>query len=405
MEAWRDALLVLANYIHLSTTTSMKLLICFALGFLTVSPLLAQNTISPPMHPDHWEVPDERASFITHKGVPALQVTPNPNALFAAPGQVVLKDFAFTEGTIEFDVELTDFFLSTFYFRRQDATDAELFYLRTYRADDPTGPDAIQYTALTKGVALWDLHPRYQAPAQIYKDGWNHIKLVISGARMQVYVNDMTMPALSIPQLAGPSGAGSLAFEGGGIFANLVIKPGATETLPPEAAYDPVVDDPRYLHTWQVSEPFVLPPGQELVSAMLFRAHSDHLPDSAAVWRSITTERDGLLNLSRQFGRSTDRRAVWLKKLIHAEEAGSRMLHLGFSDEVWVMLNGRLVYVDKNLYSHPIAKDAFGQIAVDDASFALPLQEGENELLIGVANSFFGWAIMARFDNIDGLQL
>ena len=224
----------------------MKLLLPSLLPLFASAPLFAQDTAtSIPMQPDRWQAPEGRASFITPRGVQALQVTPDPAILFAAEGQVVLKDVAFTEGIIEFDVGLTDFFLSTFYFRRQNAEDAELFYLRTYRADDPTGPDAIQYTALTKGVALWDLHPRYQAPAQIKKEGWNHIKLVISGARMQVYVNDMAKPALSIPQLMGPAGAGSLAFEGGGIFANLVVTPGATEGLTPAAAYDPVADDPR----------------------------------------------------------------------------------------------------------------------------------------------------------------
>ena len=112
-----------------------------------------------------------------------------------------------------------------------------------------------------------------------------------------------------------------------------------------------------------------------------------------------------MVNLSRRFGNSEERRAVWLKKTIHSDNEQPRKLNLGFSDEVWVMLNDRLVYVDKNLYSHPIMKDAFGQISIHDASFTLPLEEGENELLIGVANSFFGWAIMARFENTDGLIL
>ena len=354
---------------------------------------------------DRWVAAPGRAEFITHRGVPAMKITANPEVLFAEPGQVVLKDYQFDEGTIEFDVELTDFFLSAIYFRHKDAENAELFYLRTYRADDPSGPDAVQYTELTKGVALWDLHPRYQGPATVKKNGWNHIKLVISGQRMHVYVNDMEKPALVIPELMGMPGPGSIAFEGGGIFANLVVNPGETGGISSEAAYDPVMDDLYYIHDWQVSESFPLPPGHELVSAMLFRAYSDHFPTDSTDWYSIQTERDGLINLSRRFGRSKERRAVWLKKNIHANEKLARTLNLGFSDEVWVLLNGKLVYVDKNLYSHPIMKDAFGQISIHDASLTLPLEEGDNELLIGVANSFFGWAIMARWENIDDLVM
>ena len=384
----------------------MKRVLAFILLFLPSVSLTAQDIErSISMTRDNWEAAPGRAEFITHKGVPALKVTANPEVLFAQPGQVVLKNTQFAEGTIEFDVELTDFFLSVIYFRRQNAENAELFYIRTYRADDPTGPDAVQYTELTKGVALWDLHPRYQGPALIKKEGWNHVKLVISGQRMNVYVNDMDNPALSIPQLMGPIDPGSIAFEGGGIFANLVIKPGATEGLTPEAAYDPVNTDSRYIHQWQTSEPFPLPPGRELVSAMLFRAYSDHFPTEETEWKSIKTEREGLVNLSRRHGRSDERRAVWLKTKIHSNKEQQGTLHLGFSDEVWVLLNNKLVYVDKNLYSHPIMKDAFGQISIDDASFTLPLEEGENELLIGVANSFFGWAIMAQIENTNGLLL
>lgn len=379
----------------------MKTLLSLTFCLLTASPLFAQSI---PMTADRWEAPSERAEFITHRGIPSVKVTASPEALFAEQGQVVLKDLLFTDGTITFDVELTDFFLTAVYFRRQNAENAEVFYLRTYRAGDPTGPDAVQYTAVTKGVALWDLHPRYQGPAAITKEGWNHIKLVVSGERMRVYVNDMGSPALTIPQLAGDAGPGGLAFEGGGIFANLVVTPGETEGLAPQASYDPAGDDPRYIHNWQVGEAFELPPGRELVSAMQFRAHSDHYPTDSTAWHPVDAERGGLINLSRRFGRSDQRRAVWLKKTIHANKAQPHTLHLGFSDEVWVLLNGQLVYVDKNLYSHPIMKDAFGQISTTDASITLPLQEGENELLIGVANSFFGWAIMAQWDNIDGLS-
>ena len=74
-----DMLLVFHNYVHLSITAFMKLLICFTLSLLTVYPLFAQDSSHKiPMQADHWEVPDGRASFITHKGVPALKVTPSP---------------------------------------------------------------------------------------------------------------------------------------------------------------------------------------------------------------------------------------------------------------------------------------------------------------------------------------
>ena len=380
----------------------------FLLLLLVWSPLLVtaqENSSSIPMTAQYWEAEAGRVEFITHRGVPALKVTPSPDGIFIGPAQVVLKDVEFATGTIEFDVELADFFLSTIYFRRENATNSELFYLRKYRADNPTGPDGIQYTTLTKGVALWDLYPDYQAPATFYNEGWNRVKLVVSEKRMRVYVNDMEVPSITIPELMGDSEAGGIAFEGGGIFANLSIKHGVTNGLNKDAAFDPVKEDIRYLHHWQVSEPFDLPPGREMVSAMLFRAHSDHLPDEQTKWHKLEAERSGLVNLSRLFGKSDERRAAWLKTTIHSNIDQQRMMDFGFSDEVWVLLNDQLVYVDKNLYSNPIMKHPFGQMTINDTSFSLPLKEGENELLIGVANSFFGWAIMARLRNMDGIVL
>ena len=269
----------------------MKFLPAFILCLFSSHILNAQNAEQIiPMTEDNWEAALGRAEFITHRGIPAMRITANPEALFARPGQVVLKDVQFANGTIEFDVELADFFLSAVYFRRQNAENAELFYVRTYRADDPTGPDAVQYTELTGGVALWDLHSRYQGAAAIKKEGWNHIKLVISGQRMHVFVNDLKEPTMTIPQLMGSSRPGSIAFEGGGIIANLVIKPGITEGLVSEAAYDPTKDDSRYIHQWYVSEPVTLPPGHELVSAMRFNAYSDSFPTDSTAWKTIETE-------------------------------------------------------------------------------------------------------------------
>lgn len=382
----------------------MKIALFLFLMSLPTYVLTAQNTVlNIPLTEANWGAEPDRAKFITHRGVPALKVTPSPDVLFARQGQVVLEEVQFSDGTIEFDVEITDFFLSAIYFRHQDTENAEVFYLRTYRAGDPTGPDAIQYTTLTKGVALWDVHPKYQTSAVIHKEGWNHIKLVISGKRMLVYVNDMDVPAMEIPELVGATTSGKIAFEGGGIFANLVIKPGATENLSTEAAFDPIRSDLRYMHNWEMTDPFVLAPGRELVSAMLFNAYSDHYPTENTNWHTITSEHNGLINISRKLGKSDDRRAVWLKKTIHSNSEQIRQMNLGFSDEVWVLLNGRLVYIGKNLYSHPIMKNPFGQISIHDASFSLPLQEGDNTLLVGVANSLFGWAIMARLENTDGV--
>lgn len=384
----------------------MKTTITLAVLLTHVFTLHAQeNRVIIPMTEEHWEAEPGRAEFITHKSVPAIKIMATGENLFTGPAQVVLKDFEFTDGTIEYDVELTDFFLSIIYFRREDAQNSDMFYLRTYRADDPVGPDAVQYTTLTKGVALWDLHPRYQGPAVIHKEGWNHIKLVVSGRQMQIFVNDISQPTLVIPELLDGDARGGIAFEGGGIYANLVVRPGDTKGNSSEAGFDPISHDTRYIHSWEVSEPVDLPLGNELVSAAVGGGiYSDYLPvDSSSTWEYMETEREGLVNLSKRYGKSERRRFVWLRKTIKTQFTQEITMNLGFSDEVWVLLNGGLVYVDKNIYSQPIQKDLLGQISIENASFVLPLTEGKHELLIGIANTFFGWGIMPRFEHKNGI--
>jgi hypothetical protein len=108
----------------------------------------------------------------------------------------------------------------------------------------------------------------------------------------------------------------------------------------------------------------------------------------------------GLVNLTRKFGRSNPRRFVWLKTTVNAATAQTKKLQLGFSDEVWVLVNGRALYTDKNWYTHPIRKEPAGRCSIENTSFSVPLQAGDNTILIGVANDFYGWGIIARLDDL-----
>jgi len=46
-----------------------------------------------------------------------------------------------------------------------------------------------------------------------------------------------------------------------------------------------------------------------------------------------------------------------------------------------------------------------GRCTIDNSSFNLPLKEGKNELLIGLANYFYGWGIIARFENMNDIKM
>ncbi len=342
-----------------------------------------------PMTPERWDFPAGSVEFLDYKGLPAMKILSNGE-------KVILREFEFSNGTIEYDMEPQSEGFAGLFFRMADANETEYLYLRTARAGNPMAMDAVQYAAFTKGVNLWDLLDHYQGPANIKKNEWNHIKLVVSGRQMIVYVNDVERTTLEIPRLEGEPISGSIAFNGTCTIANLIIRPDSVEGLSPREGFDPTHHDPRYLREWQVSDPKSLPKGREL--------YEGEFPGPDTRWQSLSAERRGLVNLTRLYG-TGERRFVWLRvKLILANEQ-KRNISLGFSDEVWVYLNRQPVFVDKNIYTSPgMRKTPGGRISIENSEFEVSLKAGENELLIGVANDFFGWGIISRLDNMEGIE-
>ncbi len=349
------------------------------------------SEIKIPMTAARWDFPANSVEFIDHKGVPAMKI-------LGQGDKIVLKDLQFSDGTIEFDMEPQAEPFAGIYFRMADSNETEFFYLRVARAGNTVAMDAVQYAAFNKGVNLWDLLDYYQGPANFKKNEWNHFKMVISGKQMLVYVNDMMRPTLEIPRLEGNTSEGKLAFNGRCVIANLLVKPGVVDGLSPREGFDPTHHDPRYIRAWQVSDPQSLPRGRELYEGDFSKPN--------AVWQDIKAERRGLVNLTRVFGGSENRRYVWLRvKLISANEQ-KRKISLGFSDEVWVYINKQPVFVDKNIYYSPqMRKTPDGRISIENAEFEVTLNRGENDLLLGVANDFFGWGIIARLDNMEGIEV
>ena len=377
----------------------MKHAFLFAVVFvIAVSSSYAQDTITRiPMDADHWTSRNGDVEFTEHKSIKAMKILSRQEFMVANGVQ-------FSDGTIEFDVALEERGFS-FYFRRNGDMDAEVIYLRRFQLGNNSAPDLIQYTAVTNGVLLWNVHAHYQGPAAHKVGEWNHVKIVASGRRMLLYMNDMETPVLNIPNLEASTSVGGIAFEGETILANLEIKPGHVEGLSPEPEFDITEHDPRYLREWEVSEPFALPFGHEMVSANRNFIAGPYLPTEETVWTSISAERLGLVNLSRRFGVHEERRGIWLRMKLTSEVAQMRRVDFGFLDEVWVVVNGQLVYVDKNTYNNPIMKEPAGRLSVESTSFVLPLQEGENELLVGLAGDFWSWGIVARLDDNGGITM
>jgi hypothetical protein len=359
-------------------------------SWLAVAPVHAADTVSYPFTPERWTLSDG-IKVVEHRGVQAIEIPRLPTK-----PEAVLKGLTFTNGTIELDVEGTTGLGPSIGFHRRDAGTYELFYVRP-QPDCAAKADCVQYAPVTKNVLLWDIFPGPQASARYVMNQWNHLKLVVSGRRLRVWVNGGA-PALDVTSLEGDVHSGAIVLQGTGFLANVKVTPDAVEGLDPKPGPDPTAKDARYVRAWMVSP----------VSALAAGASPDfgQRPMTKAGWTPLPAETGGLVNISRRYGLPEGRSLVWLRTTIRAAAASEKRAAIGWNDEVWVFVNGKQVYADVNEYLKPESrKKPDGRLSLENGSFALPLQAGDNEVVVGVANAFFGWGLMLRLDDAAGVTL
>lgn len=328
--------------------------------------------------------------------------------LTAATGRAEYRDVELENGTIEFDLEVTEHRSFVFVtFRNQAGGEHEEIYFRPHKS---RLPDAIQYTPTYKNQSQWQLyHDAYSTAAAPLPPGKPiHVKLVVQSQMGMVYVDDMETPRLLF-YLARPAAPGFVSLSsfmptGGpeGIttarFTNLSVRPDdVDETVFPvvEAFMPPA----GRVSEWLLSPTFAPPEGpvRELPRELL----------ESSDWQRVgTTLIGGFVEIERHVERPDGaRRAAVLARLqITVSEATTRRLDLGFSDEVSVFLNGRLIASANDDYSFNEPRRQ-GLLDLSQLAVYLPLEEGENELTLAVTDRFGGWGLAGQFEDPSGLGI
>ena len=172
-------------------------------------------------------------------------------------------------------------------------------------------------------------------------------------------------------------------------------------TVSPEPAIDPRDADGGLIRNWRLSTFSALPNGKDPTY--------NEMPGSSQEWKRISTERNGLVNLSREYGRplpEPNRAVAWLKTTITSDKKQTKKVDIGWTRELWVFVNGKLVYADKNLFELEGARKVpDGRCSLENGSFPLALEAGDNEVAVAIANTFFGWGLMLRVAGPEGVHL
>jgi hypothetical protein len=384
------------------------LLMLATLSVATGPMATAGSPLAYPMNADTWTMAASMVSmggvagsakFARYEGMPTGTMTLNE-------GVAVSNAAHLSQGTIEFDIKPLGYNDAGVIFHRHGALDGEFFYLRA-NPDCPAADDCIQYAPITHGLMAWNIYPNYQRPAQISPTGWNHVRLVVAEDSLQVYLNHSIEPSLVVPKLRALSHDGGLGFKGPAIYANLVVTPSEWPILPAVVAE---TVEPGTVTSWLAAPPTAHDRAQAVVAR-------DEPP--AAAWSPIEAEATGLVNLGRAFepAQSPSLSLGWLKTSVTASAPMGRILRLGFAPQLWVFLNGSLVYSGVNSYFP--AEDRLspdGRLDAENASVHLDLRQGANEIVLAVGNDWrphgptpmvthYGWGAEAHFDHMSGLTL
>ena len=153
--------------------------------------------VDVPMVSDRWQKMFGNPEFKEHKGAQALVITAEGAA---KPGDHVsqrddrVRRRAGGDGRRARVPHAGPRDVRDVYFRPQ--------------ANCASAPDCMQYAPFTHKVLLWDMFPQYQSPAPLRQNEWNHVKVVISGRRMNVFVNGAASPTLAVGSLEGDAPKG-----------------------------------------------------------------------------------------------------------------------------------------------------------------------------------------------------
>lgn len=346
--------------------------------------------------------PQGDAQFLQKEGFPQ-------GLLVLKAGSEALDGLTFQNGTIEYDFKPLAADMPGLQFRVSGpaaAPDGEEVYFRVF-GDERASDDGMQYVPLIHGFMPWNLYPQYQHQAPLV-NGWNHVKLVVTAHRLRVYVNHLPEPVLSVDHLESDSRQGSLRVRGPAIFANLEITPGVVDGLPSAGGPDAAAGDRGLVRQWRIS------PLQPL-RAGFTPAYAD-MPVRPSAWRTVASDRGGLLNLNRQYQISQDPPAIeWLLFTVKAGRSGAKRVSLGWIGQVWIFVNGQAVTQGKNFYyPETERRNPDGRLSYANGSFDLPLRSGTNEVALALYSAThddlsrrtkYGWGAMLRFNDASGLRL
>ena len=357
-------------------------------------------TLSVPADAARWDLQGQ-AKAVEYQG---------RQSLFLDGGAAVLNDLEMRDGVIDVDVATpaSRGFFGIQFRVANDGANSEWVYLRQHKSGLP---DALQYTPVLNTGLNWQIYngPGFTGAVDIPKDVWFHLRLEVVGAQAKLYVKDMDRPALVMNDLKSGVQKGQVALyvlTGETYFSNFEIR--QLPEAPWERHLPPM--PPGTLTTWSLS------PSYDALERNLERPLA--ASESQAIrWQDVEAEPPGFVVINRYresphprvtFANDFSKRlepqpgtkVVYARTRIVSERDQVKKLSLGYSDEVSVFLNGKILYRGRSAQN--FRDPAFlGIVNPENDAVYLPLKKGRNELMLAVSELGGGWGFICRLENVE----
>ncbi|HXJ46815.1 MAG TPA: hypothetical protein VNK47_09095, partial [Candidatus Dormibacteraeota bacterium] len=330
-------------------------------------------------------------------------------ALLIDGGAAILKDFEMRDAVIDVDVA-TPAARGFFGFDVRidaDGKNYEEIYLRQHQSGYP---DAMQYTPVLNTGRNWQIFngPGFTGAVDIPKDAWFHLRLEVAGAQAKLYVKDMEKPALVMDDLKSGVQKGQFALftlTGETYFSNFEIR--ATPDAP-WTRHLPAVP-PNTITKWSIS------PSYDGLARNLERPLSPS-ESTAIQWQDVEAEPPGFVVLYRyrqaphprvtfQSDFSTrlqpqpGMQVLYARTNIQSDRDQIKKLEIGYSDDVSVFLNGRILWRGRSAQAFRDPR-FLGIVNPENDAVYLPLKKGPNELILALSELGGGWGFLCRLVDI-----
>ena len=374
------------------------LVIAYSASSLAAQGATAQpaQTLSIPPDSPRWQL-EGQAKAAEYQG---------RKCLLLDGGAAILKDFEMRDGVIDVDVATPanrGFFGFQFRIDADGANDEEV-YLRQHKSGLP---DAMQYTPVLNTGRNWQLYngPGFTGAVDIPKDVWFHLRLEVTGAQAKLYVKDMDKPALVMNDLKSGVQKGQVALyvlTGATYFSNFRSTDHARCAL----GASPSADAAGTLTKWSIS------PSYDALARNL--EHPLSPSESAAIqWQDVEAEPPGFVVLyryreaphprvtfqgdfSKRLEPQPGMKVVYARTNIDSDRDQVKKLFIGYSDDVSVFLNGKILYRGRS--AQGFRDPGFlGIVNPENDAVYLPLKKGSNELMLAVSELGGGWGFICRW--------